>query len=160
VIKAGLYQHFKGAMYRVMHVAQHSETEEPLVIYRALYGEKGVWARPLSMFTETVDRGGEIKPRFAYLDNQSEVEQRIELSVKQGQLAEFEVAFAAMESMIVSNEFYITHSLSWSIENADTAVLSIYWQSPDHASEISFAGLSEFCNEGSTESFSTTYMAV
>ncbi|MFY8328627.1 DUF1653 domain-containing protein [Pseudoalteromonas sp. ZZD1] len=66
-LKSGLYQHYKGPQYKVLHVATHSETEEQLVIYQALYGEYGIWARPLSMFLETVKKDGQIIPRFAYL---------------------------------------------------------------------------------------------
>lgn len=66
-LKLGLYQHYKGPQYKVMHVATHSETNEQLVIYQALYGEYGIWARPLSMFTETVEKDGKTIARFAYL---------------------------------------------------------------------------------------------
>ena len=55
-IEPGLYRHFKGNMYEVVGVAKHSETEEPLVVYRALYGEGGLWARPLDMFAGAGDR--------------------------------------------------------------------------------------------------------
>lgn len=55
-IETGAYRHFKGNLYWVLGVARHSETEEPLVIYRALYGEGGLWARPLAMFLEPVDK--------------------------------------------------------------------------------------------------------
>lgn len=54
-ITPGLYRHFKGNMYEVVGVARHSETEEPLVVYRALYGEGGLWARPYVMFASEVD---------------------------------------------------------------------------------------------------------
>ena len=57
----------KSTQYKVMHVATHSETNEQLVIYQALYGEYGIWARPLSMFTETVEKDGKTIARFAYL---------------------------------------------------------------------------------------------
>ena len=53
-IPQGIYRHYKGNLYQVLHTAQHSETEESLVVYRCLYGEYGVWVRPLTMFTETV----------------------------------------------------------------------------------------------------------
>lgn len=55
-IGLGAYKHFKGNLYWVLGVARHSETEEPLVVYRALYGEGGLWARPLAMFLEPVDK--------------------------------------------------------------------------------------------------------
>lgn len=61
----GLYRHYKGQHYRVLGIAHHSETEEPLVVYRALYGEHGLWVRPLAMFAETVSVDGEPIPRFA-----------------------------------------------------------------------------------------------
>ena len=61
----GLYRHYKGAHYRVLDCVRHSESEERLVLYRALYGERGLWVRPLSMFTASVDVAGEPVPRFA-----------------------------------------------------------------------------------------------
>lgn len=64
-IQPGLYRHYKGASYRVFGVARHSESEEPLVVYQALYGEHGLWARPLAMFTEQVEVDGRLQPRFA-----------------------------------------------------------------------------------------------
>ncbi len=60
----GRYRHYKGPEYQVMLVATHSETEEELVIYQALYGERGYWARPLAMFTEQVEVEGQMRPRF------------------------------------------------------------------------------------------------
>jgi hypothetical protein len=63
-IKAGIYQHFKGGRYEVLGTARHSETDEELVVYRPLYGEGGLWVRPLAMFTETVERDGVTQPRF------------------------------------------------------------------------------------------------
>jgi hypothetical protein len=65
MIKAGLYRHYKGAQYEVIDTVQHSETEEVLVLYRALYGEQGLWVRPLAMFTEAVMVQGAPQPRFA-----------------------------------------------------------------------------------------------
>lgn len=66
-VKRGRYRHFKGNEYEVLFVAKHSETLEDLVIYRALYGDGGVWARPVSMWCETVEQDGKAVPRFAYL---------------------------------------------------------------------------------------------
>ena len=60
----GRYRHYKGQDYEVLHVARHSETEELLVVYRPLYGEPGVWVRPLDMFTEQVEIGGKLTRRF------------------------------------------------------------------------------------------------
>ncbi len=61
----GRYRHYKGGEYDVVGVVRHSETLEPLVLYRALYGEGGLWVRPHAMFFETVDVAGERVPRFA-----------------------------------------------------------------------------------------------
>ncbi|MFC3282791.1 DUF1653 domain-containing protein [Litchfieldella rifensis] len=61
----GIYVHYKGARYEVLGVAHHSETEEAMVVYRALYGDYGLWVRPLEMFCETVEVLGEPVPRFA-----------------------------------------------------------------------------------------------
>mgnify|MGYP003588285056 FL=1 len=63
-VPQGIYRHYKGRLYQVLHTAQHSETEEILVVYRCLYGEYGVWVRPLAMFTETVEVDGKEIPRF------------------------------------------------------------------------------------------------
>ena len=66
-IRPGLYRHFKGGEYRVLFMARHSETEEWLVVYQALYGENGIWVRPASMWNEEVERGGERQKRFTYI---------------------------------------------------------------------------------------------
>ena len=63
-LEPGRYRHFKGGAYSVMGVARHSETGESLVVYTPLYGEGGLWVRPLSMFTEQVTRDGVDQPRF------------------------------------------------------------------------------------------------
>jgi len=70
-IKRGRYRHFKGNLYDVIDIAHHSETQEPMVVYRALYGEHGLWVRPLAMFLETIQRDGKIIQRFQHLDNES-----------------------------------------------------------------------------------------
>ena len=64
-ILPGLYRHFKGGLYRVEGVARHSETLEEMVVYRALYGEGGLWVRPSAMWNETVTHEGVLQPRFA-----------------------------------------------------------------------------------------------
>ena len=64
-ITPGVYRHYKGQRYRVIGAARHSETMEALVMYQALYGERGLWVRPLAMFTQTVERDGQQVPRFA-----------------------------------------------------------------------------------------------
>ena len=66
-IKPGRYRHFKGKEYEVLGVARHSETEEELVVYRALYGYFGLWVRPVSMWNETVERDGKTFRRFTYI---------------------------------------------------------------------------------------------
>jgi hypothetical protein len=67
-IKPGIYRHYKDNLYEVIGVAKHSETEEPHVVYRPLYGDRGLWIRPLSMFTETVDVGGREVLRFSFIE--------------------------------------------------------------------------------------------
>ena len=61
----GLYRYYKGQRYRVLGTARHSETQEPLVVYQALYGEHGLWVRPAAMFAESVTVDGTRRPRFA-----------------------------------------------------------------------------------------------
>ena len=66
-IKQGKYRHFKGMEYEVIGVARHSETLEPMVVYRALYGEGGLWVRPAAMWNEAVERDGVTYQRFTYI---------------------------------------------------------------------------------------------
>ncbi|HJC41185.1 MAG TPA: DUF1653 domain-containing protein [Candidatus Intestinimonas pullistercoris] len=66
-VKPGRYRHFKGNEYLVLYNARHSETLEPLVVYQALYGERGIWVRPAGMWNEHVERDGYSGPRFVYL---------------------------------------------------------------------------------------------
>ncbi|MBN9180520.1 DUF1653 domain-containing protein [Microbacterium sp.] len=63
-VEPGIYEHFKGERYEVFAVGKHSETEEPLVLYRTLYGDYGFWARPLAMFEERVESDGYSGPHF------------------------------------------------------------------------------------------------
>ena len=66
----GRYRHFKGNEYRLLYVAHHSETMEPMVVYQALYGERGYWVRPASMWLETVTRDGQTRPRFVWISGE------------------------------------------------------------------------------------------
>ena len=66
-IRPGRYRHFKGGEYQVIGMAKHSETLEPMVVYRALYGEGGLWVRPAAMWNETVEREGRTFRRFTYI---------------------------------------------------------------------------------------------
>lgn len=66
-IKLGRYRHFKGNEYEVIAIAKHSETTEDYVVYKALYGDGGLWVRPASMWNETVERDGETYKRFTYI---------------------------------------------------------------------------------------------
>lgn len=131
VITKGLYQHFKGAYYLVMDVATHSESEDSLVIYRALYGDKGVWARPLSMFIEAVELNGESQPRFKYLDPQTQVLEVAILDVKPGRESEFQAAFAQAQTIIRDTKGYISHQLQVCVENASRYILMVDWQTLD-----------------------------
>ncbi len=66
-LKLGIYRHYKGHLYQVLSVARHSETLEEMVVYQALYGDFGVWVRPLKMFLEEVVSEGVQQPRFAFV---------------------------------------------------------------------------------------------
>lgn len=63
----GLYRHYKGNLYEVIDTVRHSETLEPMTLYRALYGERGLWVRPAAMFLENVELDGSVQPRFKRL---------------------------------------------------------------------------------------------
>ena len=63
----GRYRHFKGGEYQLLYIARHSETLQEMVVYQALYGERGYWVRPLEMWCEEVEYQGKVQPRFVYL---------------------------------------------------------------------------------------------
>lgn len=70
-LASGRYRHYKGQYYQVLHLARHSETEEWLVVYQPLYGDYGIWVRPLTMFVESVTLlDGSTVPRFAWCPDQ------------------------------------------------------------------------------------------
>ena len=73
-ISLGRYRHFMGSEYEVIGIARHSETEEAMVVYKALYGEGGMWVRPADMWNETVERDGVTYRRFYRLDRIERVE--------------------------------------------------------------------------------------
>ena len=60
----GLYRHYKGGQYEVIGTARHSETLEPMTVYRALYGARGLWVRPAAMFGDVAEFNGKVQPRF------------------------------------------------------------------------------------------------
>ena len=66
-IKPGLWRHFKGNLYELVDIARHSETLEEMVVYRALYGERGLWVRPAAMWDEMITRDGKTFKRFQYI---------------------------------------------------------------------------------------------
>lgn len=80
-LSRGIYQHYKGQLYEVFHVAKHSETEETLVVYKCLYGDYSMWVRPLAMFMEQVDSEGQLIPRFRLVQS---LESMYEKDVKTG----------------------------------------------------------------------------
>ena len=69
MIQTGKYRHFKGNEYEVLYIAKHSETMEEMVVYRALYGEGGIWVRPAAIWEETVTREGKTFRRFEKIDD-------------------------------------------------------------------------------------------
>ena len=75
-IRPGVYRHFKGNEYELLCVAKHSETLEEMVVYRALYGEHGVWVRPRRMWDEIVERDGKKMRRFTYIGANPDAEKQ------------------------------------------------------------------------------------
>ena len=132
-IPKGLYRHFKGNLYKVLEVAQDSESKDQLVVYQALYGDGGIWARPLSMFIEIIQRDGSSVPRFSYLDQQTEVLEVAILDVVDGRQQDFEAAFSEAQLIVASMPGYISHRLECCIENNNRYILLIEWQTlEDH----------------------------
>lgn len=70
MLPKGIYRHYKGNFYELLDIATHSETMEKMVVYRALYGERGVWVRPYSMWSEEVEKDGKRVLRFQYVKEQ------------------------------------------------------------------------------------------
>lgn len=66
-IRLGKYRHFKGKEYEVIGIAKHSETLEEMVVYRALYGEGGIWVRPAAMWNEEIEKDGKRYKRFTFI---------------------------------------------------------------------------------------------
>ena len=98
-IPLGRYRHFKGNEYEVIGIARHSEDESPMVVYKALYGEGGMWTRPASMWNETVTRDGKIYRRFYRLD-------RIERVEKYEKLFDEATAHPTPESLSLLEAYY------------------------------------------------------
>jgi hypothetical protein len=71
LVKTGRYRHYKGGEYEVLGTVRHSETEEALVLYRPLYGERDLWVRPIEMFRESVEVDGETLPRFRLIEGEA-----------------------------------------------------------------------------------------
>ena len=67
ITRPGIYRHYKNLLYEVKATVRHSESLEPMTLYQALYGEKGLWVRPAAMFNETVEINGVVQPRFAWV---------------------------------------------------------------------------------------------
>ena len=108
-IKSGRYRHFKGNEYQVIDVATDSESLRKVVVYRALYGEGGLWVRPLEMFCEMVERDGALVPRFQPI----EVAQSIQASVTMCAAKHAHHHADASAPQTVAAQNVSTHSKSW-----------------------------------------------
>ena len=71
-MKTGVYEHYKGSKYQVIDTVTHSETEELMVLYRIMYGNKDLWVRPYDMFFENVTLDSQTVPRFKYIGEENE----------------------------------------------------------------------------------------
>ena len=74
-IRPGKYRHFKGNEYEELFLARHSETEEPMVVYRALYGDRDIWVRPASMWNEMIERDGTTFRRFERIERDDQTDE-------------------------------------------------------------------------------------
>lgn len=135
MLEPGLYEHFKGGLYQVMSVARDSENEQQVVVYRALYGDLGVWVRPLSMFTEQIEHNGELRPRFKRLEIQSGVLEVAYLDITEGRVKEFEAAMQQASPLLAQSEGYISHQVKPCVENASRFLLLVEWLSIEHHTE-------------------------
>ncbi len=77
-MELGIYKHYKGNLYKVLCIAKHSETEEELVVYQALYGRYGYWVRPAVMFNERIKKDGAFVKRFTYVCESSIQDESLE----------------------------------------------------------------------------------
>lgn len=68
-IEKGIYRHYKGNKYQVIDIVRHSENQQYMVLYRALYGDHGLWVRPLQMFIEEIEVEGQKRPRFELIES-------------------------------------------------------------------------------------------
>ncbi|MBR2823642.1 MAG: DUF1653 domain-containing protein [Clostridia bacterium] len=103
-IPLGRYRHFKGKDYEVTAIARHSETEEPMIVYRALYGDGGLWVRPASMWNNIVERDGKTYRRFYRMDLIERVE-KYERLFDEASLSRNPDAMAALETYYTSGQW-------------------------------------------------------
>ena len=133
-LRPGIYKHYKGNLYQVVEVATHSETLEKLVVYRPMYGEQALWVRPLAMFTEEVEVGGIMVPRFAW---QSAAPAAVALVPPAGRAAPSVPAAASVAArpMVVASAPKATEaSASLSVEEKVRAAMSAGDDRPDFSS--------------------------
>lgn len=79
------YRHFKGNIYKLLHIAKHSETLEDIVVYQAMYGERGIWVRPKSMFDEVIERDGRLIRRFTEITDEEAKAKAMYFNFKNGE---------------------------------------------------------------------------
>ena len=134
-VRAGLYRHYKGGLYRVIDIARHSETEEHMVVYQTAYGDKSMWVRPLSMFDEWVSVKGEQQRRFQRCDEQTLSLEVVTLDVPAGQSREFEAAFTQAQTFIQGAPGFLDYELRRCDGRAGRYLFTVVWESRAHHEE-------------------------
>ena len=113
-IPTGLYRHFKGNEYEVIGIARHSEDISPMVVYKALYGDYGIWVRPAEMWNETIERDGKIVQRFTRMSNRKTIPLSVIVTAIEETTEDWEQYYNTVTGEVQGipdhNNYYVDHS--------------------------------------------------